>query len=105
MVFYLIYMEFIMTKMNIEVVFALPNNQYVLHVQLVKGSNVKDAIIQSNILSLCSDINLNKIKVGIYGRTVGLLDTVFDGDRVEIYRPLIANPRDLRHKRIKKLNK
>ncbi|MGP1939013.1 MAG: RnfH family protein [Arsenophonus sp. ET-DL9-MAG3] len=92
-----------MVKINIEVVYALPNKQFLLQVKLTKGANVEKAIIKSGILSLCDDINLSKNKVGFYGRPAELSDILSDGDRIEIYRPLFANPKEIRRKRAKKI--
>ncbi|HGJ5878174.1 MAG TPA: RnfH family protein, partial [Arsenophonus nasoniae] len=54
------------------------------------------------ILSLRDDIDLSKNKVGIYSRPAKLSDILSDGDRVEIYRPLLADPKEIRRKRAEK---
>ncbi|WP_310606801.1 RnfH family protein [Buttiauxella brennerae] len=84
---------------NVEVVYALPEKQYLLKVRLKEGSTVEQAITASGILELRTDIDLAKNKVGVFSRPVKLADTVNDGDRVEIYRPLIADPKELRRQR------
>ncbi|MCT4700551.1 RnfH family protein [Enterobacteriaceae bacterium H20N1] len=84
---------------NVEVVYALPEKQYLRQVKLAQGSTVAQAIEASGLLELRSDIDLNKNKVGIFSRPVKLTDTVNEGDRVEIYRPLIADPKELRRQR------
>lgn len=94
-----------MIEINIEVVFALPDRQFLLNVKLKKGANVKEAIIKSGILSLRDDINLNKNKVGIYGRFAELSDILSNGDRVEIYRPLLVDPKEMRRKRAEKIKR
>lgn len=88
-----------MSKLNIEVAYALPDKQFLLHVTVAEGATVEQAIIASGILSLRDDIDLKKNKVGIYSRAVKLTDTVKEGDRIEIYRPLIADPKELRRQR------
>ncbi|MFP3019549.1 MAG: RnfH family protein [Arsenophonus sp.] len=92
-----------MDTINIKVVYALPDKQFLLHVKLLEVSSVEEAIIQSGILSLCNDIDLSKNKVGIYSRPVKLTDILFDGDRVEIYRPLLNDPKEKRRNRAKKI--
>lgn len=87
---------------KVEVVYALPEKQYLLKVRLGQGSTVEQAIIASGILELRTDIDLSKNKVGIFSRPVKLTDTVSEGDRVEIYRPLIADPKELRRQRAEK---
>ncbi|MEB4674185.1 RnfH family protein [Enterobacteriaceae bacterium G50] len=86
----------------VEVAYALPQKQYLQRVTLEEGATVEQAILASGILTLRDDIDLAKNKVGIYSRPVKLLDVVQDGDRVEIYRPLIADPKELRRQRAEK---
>ncbi|MEQ5112866.1 MULTISPECIES: RnfH family protein [Providencia] len=91
-----------MSDINVEVVYALPEKQYLLSVKLTEGVTIEEAIIASGILSLRDDIDLKKNKVGIYSRPAKLSDTVQDGERIEIYRPLLADPKELRRKRAEK---
>ncbi len=67
-----------------------------------RGATVEQAIVASGLLALRDDIDLAKNKLGIYSRPVKLHDEVHDGDRVEIYRPLIADPKELRRQRAEK---
>lgn len=87
---------------RVEVAYALPEKQYLQRVTLSEGATVEEAINASGLLELRSDIDLAKNKVGIFSRPVKLADSVQDGDRVEIYRPLIADPKELRRKRAEK---
>lgn len=86
----------------VEVVYALPQKQYLQRVMLEEGATIEQAIQASGLLALRDDIDLGKNKVGIYSRPAKLQDIVHDGDRVEIYRPLIADPKELRRKRAEK---
>lgn len=86
-------------KIAVEVAYALPQKQYLQGVTLDEGATVEQAIQASGLLTLRDDIDLTKNKVGIYSRPVKLDDVVHDGDRVEIYRPLIADPKELRRQR------
>jgi putative ubiquitin-RnfH superfamily antitoxin RatB of RatAB toxin-antitoxin module len=90
------------SDINIEVTYALPEKQFLLSVKVAEGTTIEDAIIASGILTLRSDIDLKKNKVGIYSRPAKLGDVVQEGDRIEIYRPLIADPKELRRKRAEK---
>lgn len=83
----------------VEVAYALPQKQYLQRVTLEEGATVEQAIQASGLLALRDDIDLGKNKVGIYSRPAKLDDVVHDGDRVEIYRPLIADPKELRRQR------
>lgn len=80
-------------KIVVEVAYALPEKQYLQSVKLEEGATVEQAIVASGLLALRDDIDLTKNKVGIYSRPSKLHDRVHDGDRVEIYRPLIADPK------------
>ncbi|MDC9614122.1 MULTISPECIES: RnfH family protein [Xenorhabdus] len=88
-----------MSEINIEVVYALPERQYLCNVKVPQGATVEQAIVASGLLTLRNDIDLTKNKVGVYSRPAKLTDTLEEGDRVEIYRPLIADPKEMRRKR------
>lgn len=87
---------------NVEVCFALPERQTIIEVQLGIGSTVADAIAQSKILSMFPQIDLRKNRIGIYARLVDAETVLRDGDRVEIYRALVAEPGDARRVRAAK---
>ncbi|WLI76279.1 RnfH family protein [Kosakonia sp. H02] len=89
-------------KIAVEVAYALPEKQYLQRVTLDDGATVEQAIRASGLLELRTDIDLKVNKVGIFSRPVKLQDSVHDGDRVEIYRPLIADPKELRRQRAEK---
>jgi len=84
---------------QVEVVYALPEKQYLRTVTVPEGSTIEQAVIASGLPELRRDINLAENKVGIYSRAAKLQDIVQDGDRVEIYRPLLADPKELRRQR------
>lgn len=88
-----------MPDIHVEVVYALPEKQYLRTVSLPEGSTVEQAILASGLTELRKEIDLAVNKVGIYSRAVKLQDTVAEGDRVEIYRPLLADPKELRRQR------
>lgn len=92
-------------NISVEVAYALPEKQYLRKVSLNEGATVEDAVYASGIPELRTEIDLAKNKVGIYSRTVKLKDVVQDGDRVEIYRPLIADPKELRRQRAERAAK
>lgn len=66
---------------------------------LEQAVSVQNVILQSGVLEKYTEIDLRENKVGIFSRTVELTDLVEDGDRIEIYRPLIADPKEMRRKR------
>ena len=83
----------------VEVAYALPEQQVILPVKLHAGSNVESAIQQSGILTKFPEINLAENKVGIFGKLSKLDAELRNRDRVEIYRPLIADPKEVRRQR------
>lgn len=89
-------------KIAVEVAYALPEKQYLLRVTLEEGATIAQAIEASGLLALRTDIDLARNKVGIFSRPAKLQDNVQDGDRVEIYRPLTADPKALRRMRAEK---
>ncbi len=86
----------------VEVAFALPQKQALLSVSVPLDATVQQAIQQSGVLRMFPEIDLTQNKVGIWSRTVRLTDSLKAGDRIEIYRPLIADPKDLRKRRADK---
>ena len=87
---------------NIEVAYALPTKQTLLALKVPKHSNIEQAIQLSTIMASHEEIDLNSNKVGIWSRTAKLSDVLNDGDRIEIYRPLIADPKEVRKRRAEK---
>ncbi len=92
-------------KIVVEVAYALPEKQYLQRISLEEGATIEQAIIASGLLELRTDIDLSHNKVGIYSRPAKLQDVVADGDRIEIYRPLIADPKELRRQRAERAAK
>ncbi len=88
--------------MRIQVVYATPSEQIVLDVELHDGATVSDAIQASGILTRFPEIDAAHAAVGIFGERAMLLDTVEEGDRVEIYRPLTADPKEARRRRARR---
>lgn len=84
---------------HVELVYALPEQQPLLRVRLAEGASVEDAIRASGILEAFPDIDLTRNKVGIFSKLVKLDEIVRDKDRVEVYRPLIADPKEVRRRR------
>jgi hypothetical protein len=86
-------------RIKVEVIYALPREQILLNVQVPQGCTVEEAIKISGILEKYTDINLSTNKVGIFSKLSKLDAVVRDHDRIEIYRPLIADPKEVRRKR------
>ena len=88
---------------RVEVVYALPQRQEVIVVELAQGATVADAIEASGLEVTYPSLRAPTQTVGIHGKIVPLEHPVADGDRVEIYRPLVADPMTGRRRRAKKL--
>lgn len=94
-----------MPDIRVEVVYALPKRQYLRQLVLEEGSTLEQAIRASGLLALRQDIDLDVNKVGIFSRPAKLEDKLSDGDRVEIYRPLLIDPKELRRQRADRTRK
>lgn len=81
---------------NIEIAYATPQKQVILTVTVEEGATVELAILSSGILTQFPEIDLTQQKVGIFGKRCALSDTVKNGDRIEIYRPLQIDPKEAR---------
>ncbi|NOE86766.1 RnfH family protein [Vibrio cholerae] len=84
---------------HVEVVYALPHEQRVLKLVVEQSATVEAIIRTSGILQMYPEIDLTVNKVGIFSRNVKLDAKVRDKDRIEIYRPLLADPKEIRRKR------
>ncbi|QIQ41841.1 MAG: RnfH family protein [Buchnera aphidicola (Microlophium carnosum)] len=89
-----------MNIIQVTVVYALPKIQYIYKVNAPLGSTVKDIILISNLLNLIKNFSLYNNRIGIYNKVVHLKSKVKDGDRIEIYRNLIIDPKEWRRKNI-----
>jgi len=85
--------------LTVEVACAFPRRQLILELQVDEGTTAEQAIRASGILEQFPEIDLESSKVGIFGKPCKFTDTLSHGDRVEIYRPLIADPKEVRKRR------
>ena len=86
-------------SINVEVAYAMPEKQIIRAVNVDVGTTIGAAIVQSGIMMDFPDLELEDAKVGIFGKAAVMTTMLSDGDRVEIYRPLIADPKEVRRKR------
>jgi putative ubiquitin-RnfH superfamily antitoxin RatB of RatAB toxin-antitoxin module len=84
--------------MKIQVVYAKPERQTVLSVEVPDGATVAQAIEKSGITRQCPEIDLATQKVGVYGKAAPLETVLEDGARVEIYRPITADPKTVKRR-------
>ena len=84
--------------MKVQVAYATPRRQFWMTVDLPDGAKVQEAIDRSGVLNQFPDIDLEKQKVGIFSKVTSLDAVLENGDRVEIYRPLTADPKKVKQK-------
>jgi hypothetical protein len=85
--------------LRLEVVYATPDRQARYSLELEEGVTAREAIERSGVLGAFPEIDLRRNRVGIRGRLVSLGVRLADGDRVEILRPLAADPKEARRRR------
>lgn len=86
---------------RVEVAYATAARQELIEVPTHPGVTVDRVIRESGILERFPEIDLSRQRVGIHGEVADLQDPVRDGDRVEIYRVLQADPKEIRQRRAK----
>jgi putative ubiquitin-RnfH superfamily antitoxin RatB of RatAB toxin-antitoxin module len=90
---------------EVEVACAVEGTQEVIALRMPAGSTLSDAVSLSNILSLFPSLDMDEISYGIYGTLTPEHSVIKDGDRVEIYRPLLISPMEARRLRAKRKKK
>ncbi len=86
-------------QLTVEVCYPLPNKQELVKVKLPAGSTVMNALEASGLLAKYPEIDVKKNKLGIWNKLSKVDVVLRDLDRVEIYRPLIADPKEVRKQR------
>lgn len=83
----------------VEVAYALPQRQLIIKLKVPENTTAQQAVLQSGILEQFPEIDLAQNKLGIFGKLVKPETVLHEHDRVEIYRPLIADPKEVRRQR------
>lgn len=86
-------------QITVEIVYAKPGEQALEQLRVPTDATVESVIEQSGFLQRFPEIDLKTNKIGVFGKATTLKATLYDGDRIEIYRPLIADPKEARKKR------
>lgn len=89
----------VVSTINVEVAYAEPDRQRIFSVNVDAGTTAGGAIVQSGIMMEFPDLDIENSKIGIFGKVSTMETIVREGDRIEIYRPLIADPKEVRRKR------
>ena len=87
------------TEITVEVAYALPDEQLIVPINVTEGTTAEQAINASGILTKYPEIDLAINKIGVFGKLSKLDAPLRHLDRVEIYRPLIADPKEVRKQR------
>lgn len=85
--------------MDVEVVYALSEEQTLLRLRVEAGASIEQTIRASGVLERHPEIELSEARVGVFGRLCTLNEPVGDGDRIEIHRPLACDPKLARRER------
>lgn len=88
-----------MADIRVQVCYARPDRQFLLELNVPDGTTLQAAIEQSGLLAQAPEIDLQRCKVGLHGKTKPFDTVLREHDRVEIYRPLIADPKESRRRR------
>lgn len=93
------------SMIHVEVVYATPHKQEIVALELPAGTTVREAALKSNLDQRFEGLDLAKADLGVFGKAVPKADSteLQNGDRVEIYRPLIADPKEVRKQRAAKV--
>jgi uncharacterized protein len=83
----------------VEVAYALPNEQLIIPISMPPEANAETVIRASGILKKYPEIDLSVNQIGIFGKLIKLESPLRNLDRIEIYRPLIADPKEIRKQR------
>jgi len=86
-------------QIMVELVYALPEEQTLLAFEIDEGATAEDVIKKSGILEQYPELDLTKNKIGLFSKLIKLDHLMREKDRIEIYRPLIADPKEIRKKR------
>ncbi|MDC7715539.1 RnfH family protein [Vogesella sp. LYT5W] len=86
-------------RLQLEVAYARPERQLIVKLSLPAGTTAREAVLQSGIASEFADIDLAQLQLGVFGKAVPAEHVLRDRDRVEIYRPLQADPKEVRRRR------
>ena len=89
------------TEVHVEVAYAKAHEQKIIPVTVKEGATLRDAVRQSGIVNFFPEIDVEQSNLGIFGKAVpkSEMQAVKEGDRIEIYRALIADPKEVRKRR------
>lgn len=87
---------------TVEIIYALPEKQTLITFHTLENSSIQNVLEQSHFLDSFPELSFEKLNVGIFSKRCELSHILKNGDRIEIYRPLLQDPKDARRQRVKK---
>ncbi len=87
------------SKTHIEIAYATPQKQIILELEVAADTSPRQAVIDSDIDEYFPEIDKQSCDIGIFGKLIKADHVLENGDRIEIYRPLIADPKQVRKQR------
>ena len=85
--------------LHIEIAYATPDQQVILELEVTPETSPRDVVLQSNIETYFPEIDKQTCDIGIFGKAIRPDHQLGNGDRIEIYRPLLADPKEVRKRR------
>jgi len=85
--------------MTIEVAYARPDRQWLLVLEVPRGTTARDALLASGLLAECPELQIGEPVLGVWSRKVAADAVLEAGERLEVYRPLLADPKTARRQR------
>ena len=82
-----------------EVIYALPEEQILFTAEFAEEATARDVILQSGILEEYNELDIESMDIGLFGKAIKMDQMIRDKDRIEIYRPLIADPKEVRKRK------
>ena len=89
-------------SIEIEIAYAKPERQLILEYTVTAGLSPREAVLQSDIDKYFPEIDKTNCDIGIFGKAIRPDQVLEDGDRIETYRPLLADPKEVRKQRAAK---
>ncbi len=86
-------------KIGIEVAYATPHKQIIVECEVDAGTAPRDAVRGSGIVEHFPEIDVDRCDLGVFGKAIDEEYHLNPGDRIEIYRPLLADPKEIRRQR------
>lgn len=90
---------------EIEVAYALPRQQFLIQEKVIEGTTIAEALLISSIHQLVPSIEIVDGKVGLFGKVAKMTQVLKAGDRIEIYRPLVNDPKEARRRKAMQADK